>query len=77
MATCRLILAGVLVLIPFVLFAREIARVGFRTLLRESGKHTGFEWLGGYFPRGLKTVGPLIYLLLIFLCLYKLRPLGR
>lgn len=77
MSTCRLILAGVLVLIPFVLFAREITRVGLRTWLRESGKQTGFEWLQGYFPRGLKTVGPLIYLLLIFLCLYKLRPLGR
>jgi phosphatidylglycerophosphate synthase len=77
MVTCRLVLAGVLVLIPFVLFARQIAKVGLRTWLRESAKQTGFGWLGSYFPRGLKTVGPLIYLLLIFLCLYKLRPLGR
>ena len=77
MTTFRLILGVVLVLIPFVLFAREIAKVGFGAWLRESCKQTGFRWLGGYFPRGLKTIGPLIYLLLIFLCLYKIRPLGK
>jgi hypothetical protein len=73
METCRLVLGWVLALFPFVLFAREISQVGFRAWLRESGKQTGFQWLGSYFPRGLKTIGPIIYLLVVILCLVRIK----
>jgi hypothetical protein len=73
MMTCRLILGSVLVLLPFALFAREISKIGFRAWLRESGKQTGFQWLGRYFPRGLKTIGPLIYLLVTILCIVRMK----
>ncbi len=71
------IIAGALLLLPFGLYIGEIAHIGFRRWLRESMRQSAFEHLGSYLPKGLRIIGPVLYLALLFFCLYKMRPLGR
>ena len=75
--TFLFVVALVLILIPPSIFVADIQRTGFRTWLREGGRQPGLKWFGWYFPRGLKTLGPLLYLLLIALCLFLVYWLRR
>jgi hypothetical protein len=67
----RLILF-VLVLVPPAFFAADIENVGLWTWLRDGWKQPGLKWFGWYFPRGWKTIGPLLYLGLIVCCVVRI-----
>jgi hypothetical protein len=54
-----------LLLVPPAFFAADIEKVGLWTWLRDGWKQPDLKWFGWYFPRGWKTIGPLLYLALI------------
>jgi hypothetical protein len=67
----------VLLLVPPAIFTADIEKVGVWTWLREGWKQPGPKWFGWYFPRGWKTIGPLLYLALILFCVNWIRSIEK
>jgi hypothetical protein len=58
-----------LVLFPPSVFAADIQKMGLRAWLAEGFRQPGLKWFSWYFPKRLKTLGPIIYLLAVLLCI--------
>lgn len=61
-----------LLLVHTALFAREIGKMGFQTWLRESAKQNALQHLASCLPKRLRIIGPLLYMLIILFCIYKI-----
>jgi hypothetical protein len=58
-----------LVLIPPSVFAADIQKMGFRARLAEGFRQPGLKWFSWYFPKRFRTIGPILYLLAVSLCI--------
>jgi hypothetical protein len=57
------------VLIPPSVNAADIHKMGFRGWLADGFRQPGLKWFGWYFPRRFKVLGPVLYLLVILMCM--------